>query len=69
MDTVDEGIKEVEKIADKYDIKLKPLDEDKLLNNIICIREVKERINDCKAELAQLENEYKALRQEIIDQL
>ena len=47
----------------------KKFDEDKLLNAIIYIREVRERIEDCKAELAQLENEYKALKEEIINQL
>lgn len=48
----------------------KPMtDDDKLLNSIIYIREVKERIEDCKAELAQLENEYRELKEEIVNQL
>lgn len=47
----------------------KIMDDDKLLNAIIYIREVKERIEDCKAELAQLENEYRELKEEIVNQL
>ena len=46
-----------------------PFDEDKILNSILYLREVRERIEDCKAELAQLENEYRELKQELIDQI
>lgn len=55
---------EIEKYSDaiKYD-------EDKLLNAVLHIREVKERINNLNAELAQLENEYKELKQDIMDWL
>lgn len=42
---------------------------DKIANTILYIRRVKERIEDCKAELEQLENEYAELKQEVIDSL
>ena len=42
---------------------------DKIANTILYIQQVKERIEDCKAELAQLENEYAELKQEVIDSL
>lgn len=42
---------------------------DKIANTILYIRQIKERIEDCKAELAQLENEYAELKQEVIDSL
>lgn len=44
-------------------------DEDKLLDAVLRIRDVKERINNLNAELAQLENEYKELKQDIMDWL
>lgn len=44
-------------------------DEDKLLNSVLHIREVKEEIENCKARLAQLENEYKEYKQEILEWL
>lgn len=50
-----------------------PKDEDssadKIANTILYIQQIKERIEDCKAELAQLENEYAELKQEVIDSL
>ena len=42
---------------------------DKIANTIIYIQQIKERIEDCKAELEQLENEYAELKQEVIDSL
>lgn len=48
------------KASDKFDV-------DKLATTILYIREVKERIEDCKAELNQLQNEYAELKREVTE--
>ena len=43
------------------------LDADKIATTIMYIQDIKERIEDCKAELNQLQNEYEQLKKEISD--
>lgn len=45
----------------------KKLDPDKVANNIMYLLDIKERIEDCKAELNQLQNEYNQTKQELKD--
>ena len=55
--------------TEEIEVPRKRLDEDKILNTIIYIREIKERIKDCEAELNQLRNEYRQLKKEINEQI
>ena len=48
-------------------IKKPEFDEDRLLNAVLHIREVKEEIENCQARLNQLQNEYTELKQDIMD--